>query len=653
MHSGALVARHLLQPRQCVSCPPTPLCNCNLNQSCFQINRDCNTCGSIQCVDKAASGGSGGSGGTSKGALVGAVIGALVALAAAIGLFLWYRRRRGLRAAAITETKVDVPAPAEAVLNRPDPSEKLTSRPPTELTNTRVYSTHSDGTIDLDPESQRAASGRVQSHRASTQSNPFSDGHSSIQTTGSTGTDGVNVIPIAFVPPGSKSTLASTSTSGASENHPLTPVRPARSPELDLGTGRVNVSREEARLPYAPSQISGISGSSRNSYISNMSYSSELLNEAPVIITPTQGGIVRQVIGSVKAEMVNASGPSTPTGTAQSGTSLTSRPSVRSPLAANSFGPSDVLREHEEEPVLPVSSPFDDENASRKPQSTPSSFTSSGTPSPDFTSSAAQSTISSELLAPNFPWAEPGEPSRPSSMSTQAGSIIANIGSATRVNVGLGGLQSGSTLPSTPSTPGQNVRSPYRTTMARLVNPSSTENLGTLEQQQQRALDHAQAQAQAQSGERGRRVSGSSAISNTADSILESFPFVPPSPISDRPIRSLPSNQPTFNKAAEPKAPTPPPSRPLPPPEPLNPPKNRRTLGMSTGSQLSTASIGLGSFPFQIDSHPSQDGHGSAPPSAFAGRQRASLDTLALTSDLSSYPLGYDAEPRGSYPTNS
>jgi len=74
---------------------------------------------------------------------------------------------------------------------------------------------------------------------------------------------------------------------------------------------------------------------------------------------------------------------------------------------------------------------------------------------------------------------------------------------------------------------------------------------------------------------------------------------------------------------------------------------------MSTGSQLSTASSGLGSFPFHIDSYPSHDGHGEAPPSSFAGRQRASLDTLALTSDLSSYPLGYDrAELRDSYPTN-
>jgi protein OPY2 len=623
--------------------------------------RDCNTCGTFKCVANSSgssSGKSATSGGTSKGALAGAVVGALIALAAAICLVLWYRRRRALKAAAIPEAKADIPAPAEAVLNRPDPSEKLTSRPPTEVVNTRVYSTQSDGTIDLDPESQRSASRRVQSQRTSTQSNPFTDGHSSIQTTGTTGTEGVNVIPIAFVPPGSVSSIVSASSIGASENHPLTPVRPARSPELNLGMNNVNVSRDGAPIPYAQSQISGISGvSSRNSYISNMSYASEFLNEAPVIVTPTQGGVVRQVIGSVKAEMISASGssgPSTPTSANSLGPSLASRPSIRSPLAASSFGPSDVLREHEEEPELPARSPFDDEHSLREAQYTPSSVNTSGTPSPNFSSSPLNSASSPELQEPARPWAQASESSRPSSLSTQAGSIVADIGSATRVNVGLGGLQSGSTLPDTPST-GYNQRSPYRTTMGRLVNPPSTENLGTLEQQQQRALDHAQAQAQAQGGERSRRVSGSSAISNTADSILESFPFVPPSPISDRPIRSPPRsplNQPAFNATTAPTAPTPPPLRPPAPPEPLNPPKNRGTLGMSTGSQLSTASSGLGSFPFHIDSGHARDGHGGAPPSSFHGRQRASLDTLALTSDLSSYPLGYDrAEPRDSYST--
>jgi hypothetical protein len=75
----------------------------------------------------------------------------------------------------------------------------------------------------------------------------------------------------------------------------------------------------------------------------------------------------------------------------------------------------------------------------------------------------------------------------------------------------------------------------------------------------------------------------------------------------------------------------------------LFPPPDRRLLGLSTASQISTASSGLGSFPFQIDPGSGSDTAG-APPSAFHGRQRASLDTLALTTDLSSYPLGFDRE---------
>jgi hypothetical protein len=69
-------------------------------------------------------------------------------------------------------------------------------------------------------------------------------------------------------------------------------------------------------------------------------------------------------------------------------------------------------------------------------------------------------------------------------------------------------------------------------------------------------------------------------------------------------------------------------------------PPNRRTLGLSTGSQLSTVSTGLGSFPFQIDT----GNRDSAAPSSYSGRQRASLDTLAITSDLSSFPLGFDRD---------
>jgi hypothetical protein len=108
-------------------------------------------------------------------------------------------------------------------------------------------------------------------------------------------------------------------------------------------------------------------------------------------------------------------------------------------------------------------------------------------------------------------------------------------------------------------------------------------------------------------------------------------------------------------KASPPPSPLPASSAPAPPPSSYSLPKphvrapnprqqaaSRQTLGLSTGSQLSTASSGLGSFPFQIDSGANRES--TAPPSSIKGRQRASLDTLALTSDLSSYPLGFDRD---------
>jgi len=228
-------------------------------------------------------------------------------------------------------------------------------------------------------------------------------------------------------------------------------------------------------------------------------------------------------------------------------------------------------------------------------------------------------------------------------MATQAGSII-NISSATRVAIS-----------SSPT----GTAVPRRTTMGRLVTPPASAS--SLQEQQQRALAHAHAQAQAQ-GLDTRRMSGSSALSATstrADSILESFPFVPPSPISDRPIRSPPvsplSQQSFVNPSSSslhqqtlvvsPPSPlshqsfTAEPNTTTAPKDSLKlpPPPDRQALGLS---RLSTASSGLSSFPFQIESESAADP--SSRPSTLNGRKRASLDTLALTTALSSYPLGFD-----------
>lgn len=633
-----------LDTRQCVTCPTAPpSCTCSADQSCIQITRTCNACPTSTCQAKTTATSSN-NGGVSSGALAGAVIAIVLVLVGALVLYFWYRRRASSRKALeqAQETKDEAPAPAEAVLNRPDPTEKPQPPMPSDPNTVRVFVSSSDSVIDLDPQSRGpSATGTASLNVPTTQPNPFDDGNS-IQTT-STGTNGTNVIPIALVSPGSASADSVTPSWPSGSAATSSPVRPARAPDLSLNDNASAVSDQSLRTPnpgYAQSQRSG---SSRMSYMSNASYSSDFLNEAPMIITQGQG--VRQVVGVVKAEVIQTSGPSTPVSShlsVNSIPSVVSRPSIRSPLAASSFGPADALDETEEEHnTSQRTDPFGDHHE----------FEVHGD-----ISNQPRPVSEVSLQLPRLPWSTNNGESRPSSISTQAGSII-DISSATRVNVGL-------LCPKNPD------KSP-RTTMGRLVSPASAQTSRqptSLEEQQQLALAHAHAQARAQGLDR-KRISGCSVVSATstrADSILESFPFVPPSPISSLPVRSPPrsplhqrfsatqSQPPVFEGASLSPSPaqvqdTTPSDVPesaetqLPP---LDPPPSRRTLGLSTVSQVSTASSGLGPFPFQIDSG-SHDG--STAPSAFQGRQRASLDTLALMSDLSSYPLSYDRDERESF----
>ncbi|EAU84764.1 hypothetical protein CC1G_00283 [Coprinopsis cinerea okayama7 len=641
MHINGLLPRQLeVDDFGCLVCPTTiPPCECDYSkEECIRINRDCNNCAVNKCIPIPGSGGGGG--GVSKGALAGGIVGVLLFLALVVGAYLWYRRTTRLQKEREgPQDFKDVPAPAEDVLNRPDPIEKP------------VAPTYSEPrSVGLDPTIRTETSPSFNPHYDHVR-NPFDDANS-IQTAASEGT---NVIPIALVPADGHEGRpdGDSNVSGGSNG----PIRPPRSPDLNLNLEHVNVSGDNLRAGngYAPSTISGISSTNRHSYMSNMTSASEMLNEAPMIMTPMKGS-VRQVLGVVKAEVISAgslhSSPSSDTLRPPT----FSRPAVTSPLAATSFGPSDVVPEADESQDA---NPFSDKHSSTHADygaSPPPTATTYGQAS----TRARESTSTSNWITPDMPqslWVQGAHDdgmSRPSSMATQAGSII-DIASARRVNVGLA-------TPGTAST-----AKTYRTTMGRLVSPSSAgASVGTLEEQQARALAHAQAQAQAQGLDKPRPVSGSSAISATADSILESFPFVPPSPISNRPLRSPPvsplAQQSFTNNSTSPLGQH---TFTVAPPSPLSgdrfsqnttstpagsgdaddeslpAPPNRRTLGLSTGSQLSTASSGLGSFPFQIDSGADV---ADPPPPAYRGRQRASLDTLALTSDLSSYPLGFDRE---------
>jgi hypothetical protein len=596
--------------------------------SLISFSRDCKNCGSFKCVAK-SSGGAKRKSGTSNGALAGAVVGSLILVAIIVGLYFWYRRRAN-RADAVPEQEKEVPASAQDVLSRPDPTEKRVSIIRESTADAHVNA--SGSTVDLDPRSIPSSGILSQESQLRMPRNPFDD-QNSIETAAS---EGSNVIPIAFVAPVNGFT---------SEDSTLAfqgPTRPPRSPELNLNLEHVNVSRDSLRLG-APSTRSGVSAvSSRMSYMSNGSYSSEFLKETPMIVTPVKAA-VRQVVGVVKAEVIQA--PSSAAPTPMTATFLkppsTSRPSIRSPLAA-SFGPADICSvRSEEQDVAPSGNPFGDEHSPNDAEAgSPSSVTTFGVPSPTPVRSSTDTAWTVDK--PPLPWAE-STGSRPTSiMSSMTGTIVADVSSATRVYVG-------------PVSAGQTPVSPYQTAMGKLVVPNF---LGALEQQQQRALAHAQAQAQAQGLDPQRRVSGSSVLSATstrADSILEAFPFVPPSPISNRPIRSPPVSplaQQSFNGngASTETESSQAPAQTTKEENPLEPP-NRRVLGLSTASQLSTASTGLGSFPFQIDgSDLISDAPPTSTPSAYS--QRASLDTIAITKDISSYPLPFDSDVGDSFGVN-
>ena len=389
----------------------------------------------------------------------------------------------------------------------------------------------------------------------------------------------------------------------------------------------------------------------RSSLVTNGSFSSEFL-ETSVIVTPTRG-TVKQVVGVAKAEVLRA-----PSSEALSRSSSLSKP-ARSPLAASSFGPADIMHEmDEEQEVITSANPFSDANSPYAERGSPTpSATTFGSPEPTYARSQRTDSRGDASWLQEDPAHLYSNDERPASVYTQASAIVADISNARRVHLGFDQIAQ---MPTTPISAALTTpRTPYRMTSAKLISPvvnqsaaiqtGSSATAGQLEQQQARALKEL--------GADGKRMSMSSVMttSTRADSILESFPFVPPSPISNLPPRTPPRSplaQQSFSNTqddhsqsaremvnrARASASS---SSAL---GPLTPP-NRKVLGMSVASQSSTASNGLGSFPFQIEEGTTTESTSTAPSSfksdgTTGTRKRASLDTLALTSDLSSYPLG-------------
>ncbi|KIP10392.1 hypothetical protein PHLGIDRAFT_240369 [Phlebiopsis gigantea 11061_1 CR5-6] len=653
---------HFLFSR-CVQCPnETPPCSCAPDETCVATALSCTACPTNTCVKNDTTSSSS-SHSVSSGAVAGAVIASVIFLAVAVLAFLWYRKRQRQRQlASAAESKSDTPARAEDVLARQDPNEKPTTPGPQEPHTVRIYGGASNTTINLDPESQGGSVAATQGHaraRESAQSNPFADNHS-IQSA-STGTQS-NVIPIALVPPGSVSLRSGTPSSGTASG----PIRPERTPDLDLNLEHANISNDNMRPngDYAKSTRSGI----RNSYMTTGSFASDLLNESPVIVTQSRSQM-KQVVGLVKAEVIRTppgSVYSSPEGAKSAGSLsvASSRQPTRSPLAGSSFGPLESMAEEQEhggahgQELAVRADPFGDEHSPYPASASPTVATNR---SPAATTTTfGDSEQQWDPPSPRLPWTKKQKIEKHTSVNTQAGSIIgATISNASRVHLGLEHLNPSpralpsalapppsSDLPRTPiSAALSTARSQHRMTSAKIISPATDSDTmptpsvpsGVLQRQQRQAIEDMEAA----------RMSRTSVASTStrADSILEGFPFVPPSPISDRPIRTPPrsplaqspygggiAGNATAN-ASEPSA------------EALPPPPNRKMLGMSVASQSSTVSNGLGSFPFQIESSETTEStQASAAPSSFPGRQRASLDTLALTADLSSYPLGFDRD---------
>jgi hypothetical protein len=633
---------HFLAQRDCVQCPSSPpVCSCGSSQVCIQIaqyalyfifrsyfffdgnSRSCDLCATFQCEDRQLASSSGR--GISAGVVAGTVVGSLIFLLFSLAAFIWWRRRIAAAAKPTVAEVKDIPAPADTVLNRPDPTEKVvvTSPPttspapapaPAPASVVRVYGNETS-TINLDPGTQAP-----DVRRDSSQSNPFGDAHS-IQTT-STGSQSTNVIPIAFVPP--PASVLPVRSSPSPQASSMSMAHDPHLPSADLNMEHMNLSVDS--VPLNSSIPSGVVMADNRSYVTNASYASDVLSEVPTIVTG------RQIASAAKAAVVSASTTK----------SLTARPSVRSPLTASSFGPQDILHEAEESHQAPAPlNPFADQ---RSPAIRSSMATQgSSQPAQDIDTTAGQ-----------HPWnagIDIIDPDRPLSTITQAASVIgANIMDATRVHLGFAQPGSASVYSPAPSVGAGLVRM----ASGRLVSPFTPSGRGPLERQQESAITNVQARRQQseKAPANPQRISMStmaSGMSGRADSILESFTFVPPSPISNRPPRTPPRSplaQETThvtNRTAAAQD------------DVLDPP-DRRVVGMSTGSQLSSMSTGLGSFPFQID-HGGEGNQSEEPPVGVLPhgqvvdkvKQRASLDTLALTKDLTSYPLGFDRQSKESF----
>ncbi|WVQ65391.1 uncharacterized protein L199_003567 [Kwoniella botswanensis] len=256
MHSSHNILPRLDHWRRdgCVSCDEaTPQCNCASGEKCILTSRTCNQCPTINCIKSSSSK----SKGVNPGAIAGPVVAVLVI--ASLALFWWLRRKKrrdlarleGLAArarkaesAGFQLSQPPSPQPGSAhsrssLPQRPPSAARPRSPLPPAPVNAEYYDDHgatirvydgSRGTIHVEKNDN---------------GDPFSD-RQSISTMGSGGT--ANIIPIQYIPPsksdealskkslpdGPSSQSAAAKALDAARQNLFHPRRPARAPDLDL-----------------------------------------------------------------------------------------------------------------------------------------------------------------------------------------------------------------------------------------------------------------------------------------------------------------------------------------------------------------------------------------------------------------------------------
>ncbi|WWC62902.1 uncharacterized protein I303_105500 [Kwoniella dejecticola CBS 10117] len=258
MHSSHHISPRLDHWRRdgCVACDDaTPQCNCAAGEKCILTSRTCNECPKIQCLKSSSSK----SKGVNPGAIAGPVVAVLVI--ASLGLFWWLRRKKRrdlarLEALAARARKAESagfhlssspPSPQPGSIHsgnslpQPPPSAARARSPlPPAPVNAEYYDDHG-ATIRV----YNGSRGTIHLNENG-ENDPFSD-RQSISTMGSGGT--ANIIPIQYIPPSksdealSKVSAAPEAPSGqsaaaraldAARQNLFHPKRPARAPDLDL-----------------------------------------------------------------------------------------------------------------------------------------------------------------------------------------------------------------------------------------------------------------------------------------------------------------------------------------------------------------------------------------------------------------------------------